>query len=264
MALLRRGLIPWLADIDPDSGAPRRRVAHLSEIPPECRPLLQHLVEQRLLTTDTDAQTGETTIEPAHEALLRQWSLLQGWLAHDSELLAVLEGIKRASRDWTQASRSAAWLTHSADRLAAAEQLSQRPDLAARLDPTDHKYLAACRKAEDERRVAEERQRQAELRAAKERQEAAEKLAAAETAGKEEAEARAREAQAHAAVLRKRSRILRAVLAATAVIAVIAVVGALVAVVVFRPGHPGSARRTGRPTRHRSIGGVFTGHCCRW
>ena len=233
-ALLRRGLIPWLADIDPDTGAPRRRVAHVSEIPPECRPLLQNLVEQRLLTTDTDAQSGETTIEPAHEALLRQWSLLKGWLAHDSELLAVLEGIKRASRDWTQASRNAAWLTHSADRLAAAERLSQRPDLAARLDPTDHEYLAACRKAEDERRAAEERQRQAELQAAKERQEAAEKLAAAETAGKEEAEARAKEAQAHAAVLRKRSRILRAVLAATAVIAVIALVAAIVAVVAFR------------------------------
>ena len=227
LALLRRGLIPWLADIDPDTGAPRRRVAHVSEIPPECRPLLENLVEQRLLTTDTDARSGETTIEPAHEALLRQWSLLEGWLAHDSELLAVLEGIKRASRDWTQASRNAAWLTHSADRLAAAERLSQRPDLAARLDPTDHEYLAACRNAEDERRAAEERQRQAELQAAKERQEAAEKLAAAETAGKEEAEARAKEAQAHAAALRRRSRILRVV----AIIAVIALVGAVVAVI---------------------------------
>jgi WD40 repeat protein len=204
LALLRRGLIPWLADIDPDTGAPRRRVARVSEIPPECRPLLQSLVEQRLLTTDTDAQTGETTIEPAHEALLRQWSLLQGWLADDHELLAVLEGIKRAARDWTQAGRSAAWLTHSAERLVAAEQLTQRPDLAARLDPTDHEYLATCRTADDERRAAEEHQRQAELRHAEERREAAE---------------------AHAAVLRRRSRILRAVLAGTAIVALVALIG---------------------------------------
>ena len=49
LALLRRGLIPWLAGIDPDTGAPRRRVARLSEIPAEARPLIQHLVEQRLL-----------------------------------------------------------------------------------------------------------------------------------------------------------------------------------------------------------------------
>ncbi len=33
LALLRRGLIPWLAGIDPDFGSPRRRVARKSEIP---------------------------------------------------------------------------------------------------------------------------------------------------------------------------------------------------------------------------------------
>ncbi len=74
LALLRRGLIPWLAGIDPETGAPRRRVARQSEIPAECRPLIQNLVEQRLLTTDLAKQTGELTVEPAHEALLRQWS----------------------------------------------------------------------------------------------------------------------------------------------------------------------------------------------
>src|SRR5204863_2696323 len=81
LALLRRGLIPWLAGIDPDTGAPRRRVARLSEIPAEARPLIDHLVGQRLLATDTARETGEKTIEPTHEALLRQGGLLQGWLA---------------------------------------------------------------------------------------------------------------------------------------------------------------------------------------
>ena len=100
LALLRRGLIPWLAGIDPDTGAPRRRVARLSEIPPEARPLIQHFVEQRLLATDVALNSGEHTIEPAHEALLRQWSLLQGWLAEDAGLLSVLDGVKRAARDW--------------------------------------------------------------------------------------------------------------------------------------------------------------------
>jgi len=148
LALLRRGLIPWLAGIDPDTGAPRRRIARLSEIPAEARPLIQHLVEQRLLATDLDRDTGESTIEPAHEALLRQLSLLQGWLAEDAGLLAVLEGVKRASRDWAANDRDAAWLTHATDRLAAAERLSARPDLAANLEPTDREYLAACQKAE--------------------------------------------------------------------------------------------------------------------
>jgi formylglycine-generating enzyme required for sulfatase activity len=148
LTLLRRGLIPWLAGIDPETAAPRRRIARLSEIPTEARPLIQHLVEQRLLATDVNKDSGEATIEPAHEALLRQWGLLQGWLTEDAGLLAVLEGVKRASRDWAANAKNAAWLAHATDRLAAAERLSARPDLAANLEPTDRAYLAACSKAE--------------------------------------------------------------------------------------------------------------------
>jgi len=148
LALLRRGLIPWLAGIDPDTGAPRRRVARLSEIPAEARPLIRHLIEQRLLATDVNRNSGEATIEPAHEALLRQWGMLDGWLSEDAGQLAVLEGVKRASRDWAANNRNRAWLSHQTDRLAAAERLSARPDLAANLEPTDQAYIAACRKAE--------------------------------------------------------------------------------------------------------------------
>ena len=106
LALLRRGLIPWLAGVDPDTGAPRRRVARLSEIPARSRPLIANLVEQRLLVTDVAKETGELTIEPAHEALLRQWGSLDGWLADDAALLAVLEGVKRAAREWNDHDRN--------------------------------------------------------------------------------------------------------------------------------------------------------------
>src|SRR5204862_558459 len=114
LALLRRGLIPWLAGIDPDTGAPRRRLARLSEIPAEARPIIDQLVAQRLLSTDVAKDTGETTIEPAHEALLRQWSQLQGWLKEDAVLLSVIDGIKRAARDWYDSDQGATLLTLSA------------------------------------------------------------------------------------------------------------------------------------------------------
>ena len=149
LALLRRGLIPWLAGIDAETGMPRRRVARLSEIPAEARPLIQHFVQQRLLTTDVASDTSGKTIEPAHEALLRQWSLLQGWLADDAGLLSILDGVKRASRDWAATGRASAWLTHLTGRLEAAEHLSSRPDLVANLTSTDREYLAACRKSEN-------------------------------------------------------------------------------------------------------------------
>jgi formylglycine-generating enzyme required for sulfatase activity len=145
LLLLRRGLIPWLAGIDPETGSPRRRIARLSEIPEEARPLIQCLVDQRLLATDVSQATGEAVIEPSHEALLRQWGTLGGWLAEDAALLSVLDGVRRASRDWAANAKDPAWLTHGESRLAAAEKLRARPDLASGLEPTDWEYLAACR-----------------------------------------------------------------------------------------------------------------------
>lgn len=157
LALLRRGLVPWLAGVDPDNGAPRRRVALRSEIPLEARPLIDQLVAQHLLSTDFNKTTGEATIEPTHEALLRQWGLLQGWLAEDAGLLGVMEVVKRAARDWVANGRHKAWLTHARDRLKTAEGLRERPDLSGNLDATDWEYLAACRKAEQDARRARRR-----------------------------------------------------------------------------------------------------------
>lgn len=148
LALLRRGLIPCLADIDPDTGAPQRCIAPWSQIPAESRPLIQHLVDQHLLATDVSKVTSEKTIEPAHEALLRQWSEFAGWLAEDARLLAVLRGIKRASREWEANNRGSTWLTHRADRLAAAQRLIANSHLEVNLDSSDRVYVESCRNAE--------------------------------------------------------------------------------------------------------------------
>ena len=141
-ALLRRGLIPWLAGIDPDTKSPRRNIARRADIPEEARALIDLLVEERLLSTDTheakDPQTGAerrvVTIEPAHEALLRQWGLLEGWIAEDFGLLATLEATKRAARDWDANGMAEGWLAHQGGRLAEARALDARPDLAAQLE----------------------------------------------------------------------------------------------------------------------------------
>ena len=162
LALLRRGLVPWLAGIDPDTGSPRRRVARLSEIPDEARPLIDLLVDQRLLSTDMSSETNEVTIEPSHEALLRQWGLLQGWLEEDFEDLTTLEGVKRAAREWSANDEDPAWLAHGGGRLIDAETVAGRIDFADHLVPAERAYLGACRaKEEDERarRKKEERWR---------------------------------------------------------------------------------------------------------
>ncbi|MER8842904.1 TIR domain-containing protein [Mesorhizobium sp. M0913] len=155
LALLRRAMIPWLAGIDPETKTARRQVARFTDIPDEARPLIEYFVEQRLLATDASAITGERTIEPAHEALLRQWGLIDDWLKEDIAVLATLEGVRRASRDWDSNARDNNWLAHSGGRLEDAEAIKSRVDLARRLDAADLAYLDAARAAEMERRDRE-------------------------------------------------------------------------------------------------------------
>jgi hypothetical protein len=161
LSLLRRGLIPWLAGVDPETKMARRRIARAAQIPQDARALIDLLVEQRLLTRDVDEKTDEATIEPSHEALLRQWGELKRWVAEDFGCLAALEGLQRAARDWDEKARDPAWVVHGGARLGEAEVLDARPDLAAMLEPRDRAYLSACREKEDRaqqvRRHAEER-----------------------------------------------------------------------------------------------------------
>ena len=165
--LLRRGFIPWLAGVDPDSVAARRNIAVYEDLPPATRPLLDLLVEERLLLTDVarapsggapESQRAKT-IEPAHEALLRHWGLLAGWLNADRGLLATLEDVRRAAKVWRERAAKPEWLVHRGLRLQEALALRARPDLTARLEQPAGDYLAACEQRE---RAEAQAQRDAE------------------------------------------------------------------------------------------------------
>jgi tetratricopeptide (TPR) repeat protein len=146
LKLLRRALVPALVAINPEDGQPRRRIARLSDLPREALPLLEHLVKQRLLVTaiQTGAGGGETVIEVAHEAMLRQWHLLASWLQEDADLLVVLSGVQRAAQEWQRNRRESAWLLPN-KRLLEANRLFDRPDFAANLSSSDREYLRASR-----------------------------------------------------------------------------------------------------------------------
>lgn len=183
-ALLRRAMIPALAAIDPETRTPRRRVARLSEIPAEARPLVERLVQARLISSDLDPETRERSLEPAHEALLRQWSLMETWLDEDARHLLVLEGVERAASDWAENDRAEKWLAHAGGRLEDAERLRGRRHWADRLTGAPGDYLDACHAAETARRDKE----LADARRIAAEQEA---RAAAESARAEEEKARA-------------------------------------------------------------------------
>jgi WD40 repeat protein len=197
---LHRAFIPWLATINPDNDQPMRRVARRSDLPANARLEIDALVSTRLLAQGE--RDGEVFVEVALESLLRQWADLASWLAAERDDLKEADNLERAAVAWDQNDRNAAWLLEGG-RLGRSESLVSKPGFQDRLSHTSD-FLLASRAREDKRIADEEERKVAELRVAQEKQQVAE---------------------AHAAALRRRSQILRVVLAATVGIALVAIAG---------------------------------------
>jgi WD40 repeat protein/DNA-binding SARP family transcriptional activator len=145
--------------------------------------VVEALTDQRLLTTSQD------TVEVAHEALLREWPRLRGWLEEDVHGRALHRHLITTSRDWDQGGRDPGELYRGA-RLTGA--LDWAHDHDADLNALEREFLDASRAAA-EQEVADARHR---------------------------AEQEARRAQREARI----SRRLRAALAGLAVVLVFALV----------------------------------------
>lgn len=163
--LLREGFIPYLASVDPDTRNPIRRSARISQIPAPARPLIELLVNYRLLSIDRVKvqEAGKTRfevkVEPAHEALLRNWQSLTNWLAEDAATLIVLDGVRRAARDWVRGARQPDGLTHLGGRLEEAEKGAQRSDLTGDF-AEEREYLTKCRLRQKDMEVGVARERE--------------------------------------------------------------------------------------------------------
>jgi serine/threonine protein kinase/DNA-binding winged helix-turn-helix (wHTH) protein len=77
----------------------------------------------RLLTFDRDPATREPTVEIAHEALIREWPRLRGWLDDDRETLRTHRHLSAATTAWIERQRDPAELYRGA-RLETAAHLS--------------------------------------------------------------------------------------------------------------------------------------------
>jgi len=116
---------------------------------------LGHLGDARLITFDRDVATREPTVEVAHEALLREWPRLVGWLEEDRVLLRDTEALQAASDGWDGGGRVTEDLIRGV-RLERAEGLvTHEPD---RLRPLDLEFVRAAR-ADADAGAALEKQR---------------------------------------------------------------------------------------------------------
>ena len=101
-AVLRR---VFLQLVRPGDGvAHTRRRAAMSEIEPTGLPLVQRLVDARLLVMSWDA-AKDATVEVAHEALIRRWERLAGWVDQDRQFLLWREQLRPTLAEWTGGSR---------------------------------------------------------------------------------------------------------------------------------------------------------------
>ena len=133
-----------------DSAVTRNRIA-LEDLSPAGLPesemelpeaVVQKLVETRLLTVEVEAGSGLSTVEPAHEALLQNWSRLAGWIEEDRQYLTFRRRLSEASRDWSENKRQDSYLLREG-RLVEAEAWVQRR--AGELNRTEQEFLDESR-----------------------------------------------------------------------------------------------------------------------
>ncbi len=116
----------------------------------------------RLLTFDNDPVTRSPTIEIAHEALIREWQRMRGWLEDARDDVRLQRRLAVATEDWLEAGRDASFLASGA-RLQQFEEWINTTDLA--LSQDEVAYYNASIQGRLERLQREEAQRalQAEL-----------------------------------------------------------------------------------------------------
>ena len=189
----------------------RRRVGLAELVPAGSEPaetiaLVKRLADARLVVTSLNAASRQEEVEVAHEALIRHWPRLRGWLEEDRAELHLREGVREATLEWEANDQEETYLVHRGARLEDAEALRRQPRFA--LNELEEAYVEACVGLRDrERRERAERQRK-DL-------EAARRLAA-------EQQARAEEQAASAARMQRRAIAIGAVGVVAIALAIIA------------------------------------------
>jgi len=111
------------------------------------RAALEALVRGRLLVAHKGEPGEAGAFEIAHEALLKGWDTLRGWLSGDIEQKLVRERLSRAAQEWAR-------LDSARELLYKERQLHEVAALdLAQLGPRESAFLAASRRAERWRKL---------------------------------------------------------------------------------------------------------------
>jgi WD40 repeat protein/tRNA A-37 threonylcarbamoyl transferase component Bud32 len=157
--VLMRRMLLRLTELGEATEDTRRRV-QLAELVPEdeqgaeATAVLERLASARLLVV------GDDSAEIAHEALIREWPRLRGWLTENREELRVLRQLTLAARTWDENGRDSADLYRGTRLAALAEHTGDRDELSR----VEREFVDASRDAH-ERELESAQRRARRLRA---------------------------------------------------------------------------------------------------
>ncbi len=111
------------------------------------------LDSRRLLTLDRDPVTRGPTVEVAHEALLREWGRLRGWMESAHEDVRMHRRLAAGASEWEAAGREPSFLLRG-EQLSRFEGRSSTSGLA--LTDAERRYLLTSTAAQEAERAEEE------------------------------------------------------------------------------------------------------------
>jgi DNA-binding SARP family transcriptional activator/WD40 repeat protein/energy-coupling factor transporter ATP-binding protein EcfA2 len=116
--------------------------------------VLDRFTSQRLFLADRDPATRSPTVEVAHEALLREWPRLRGWIDDQREALILGRRFRTALAEWEKHDRNSDYLLTGA-RIAPFAGWAETTSLTI----AEQAYYRASRDKDDKERTARRRRR---------------------------------------------------------------------------------------------------------
>jgi Trypsin-like peptidase domain/WD domain, G-beta repeat len=130
--------------------------------------VVKRLVDKRLLVMSHDTESNKETVEIIHDALLREWGLLQRWLKEDRRFLLWHQKLEERLREWKETNPDDPTKPDE-ERLLRGQDLAVAEDMVHKrgddLTAMQREYILASQKQMTDE-LEKERQRTTELSAA--------------------------------------------------------------------------------------------------
>ncbi len=133
----------FLRLVRPGEGeADTRRRATSSELGEEAQSLVKTLADERLVVTSRLAGSVEETVEVSHEALVRHWSHLKGWVEADRQFLVWQQRLNVMRKEWESGQRSADLLLRGLPLREAMDWLTKKSEY---FSPEERQFVAVSK-----------------------------------------------------------------------------------------------------------------------